>query len=84
MMSTLANGRVLLDAGASDFAFHAGQLVERILLERGVEVARQAGTSVATVDHIQSGVDGALLDQLRERLGNRFHGNQGHEQRKTA
>ena len=83
-MSTLANGRVLLDAGASDLAFRAGQLVEEILVERGVEVARQAGTSVATIDHIQSCVDGALLNQLRERLGNRIHGDQGHERRRSA
>ncbi len=75
-MSTLANGRVLLDAGASDLAFHAGQLVEEILVERGVEVARQAGTSVVTVDHLQSCIDVALLDQLRQRLGNRLDGNQ--------
>ena len=61
----LAIDQVAVDIRASDFAFRAGQLVERLLLDRGLQLARQAGCSVATAEHMESCLDRGLFDQVR-------------------
>jgi len=83
-MSSLANDRILLHADASTFAFRAGQLLEELLIERGIETARQMDMRAVTVDHMRSCVDVALINHLCERLGDSVHGEDGHKQRKTA
>ncbi len=70
-MSTVANDGVPVDAGAGDFAFRAGQLVEELLLDRGTEVARSTGASVVTVEHVRPCIDNDFLDQLRVQLDER-------------
>jgi hypothetical protein len=67
-MGTIASHRVLIDAVASDLAFHAGQRVEMMLLERGEELARESGSSVITADDVLASISSNLLDQLRNEL----------------
>ncbi len=66
--------RVVVDVRASTFAFRAGQLVERLLLDRGVDLARQSGCSVVTAEHVESCINRALFDQLLEQVRGISHG----------
>jgi hypothetical protein len=79
-MGTLESSRPYLDDYASDFAFRTGQLVERLLVQRGVQAALDEEKSVITLDIIQSCVDQTLLDQLRSHLHERAE----QESRKVA
>ena len=67
-MSPTENPRIAFDADASTLAFRAGQFVERLLLERGLEVASSSQMSVVTSEAIQSSMDDSLLDDLRKHL----------------
>jgi hypothetical protein len=60
---------VLIDCGASNFAFRASQLFERVLLERGIELASQCGASLATVEHIKACFDQSVFDQILKLVG---------------
>ena len=70
-MSALENDRIFFDADASTLAFRAGQLVEKLLLDRGLELARESQSAVVTPENIQSCLDDSLLEQLREHLHER-------------
>ncbi len=66
--------RVVVDVRASTFAFRAGQLVERLLLDHGIDLARESGCSVVTAEHVASCLDLALFDQLLEQVRGSSHG----------
>lgn len=65
---------LVVDVRASTFAFQAGQLVERLLLDRGLDLARQSGSSVVTAEHVESCINRALFDQLLEQVRGISHG----------
>ncbi len=68
-MSSAVNDHVAVDVSASSFAFRAGQLLERLLLDSGIELARQSGTPIVTAEHVESCLnDDALFDQFQERV----------------
>jgi len=70
-MSPLENGRIFFDADASTLAFHAGQLVEKLLLNRGLELTRSSDSSIVTVDTVEACIDESLLEDLRRQLDER-------------
>lgn len=67
-MSSALNDCVVVDIAASDFAFRASQLLEQLLLDRGIEVASQAGSSIVAAEHVESCLDHALFDELLKRV----------------
>jgi len=73
--------RVAVDVRACAFAFQAGQLLERLLLDRSIELARQSGSSTATAEHVESCLDHALFDQLLKRVRENSHGGNAGESR---
>ena len=79
-MSETDPHQVFFDFHASDLAFRAGQLVEKLLLDRGLDQASKSQSSIVTPDDIQSGIDNSLLDQLRKGLRERVE----QESRKVA
>jgi hypothetical protein len=83
-MPSVETTRVLVDSSASEFAFRAGQSLERLLMEGAVNVARRSADAIVTKDHIQSCLDECLLEQLREQVRATTHEDLGREQRKTA
>ena len=83
-MSSIAKSAVLVDGSASDFAFRAGQLLERLLVERGVDAASRSGLTVVTSQHIESCLSDPLLDDLRKTLGADTNAEFGSERRKSA
>ena len=70
-MSPLENGRIFFDADASTLAFRAGQLVEKLLLDRGLELTRSSQSSIVTPDTIESCINESLLEDLRNHLNER-------------
>lgn len=70
-MSTLENGRILLDMEASNLAFRAGQFVEKLLRDRGIERTRSSESSVVRADAITACIDESLLEELRTHLNER-------------
>ncbi len=79
-MSPLENDRILFDVDASTLAFRVGQLVEKLLLDRGLELARESESSIVTVENVKSCIDDSLPEQLRKRL----HERDEQESRKVA
>jgi hypothetical protein len=73
-MSTVATDQFLVDAEASNFAFHAGQLLWGLLIDRGIELAGQAGSRVVTMELVENSLDRALLDRLLVLLREKPHG----------
>ena len=47
-MSPLENGTMCFNHDAGTFAFRAGQLLEMLLLDRGLERTRSSGSSIVT------------------------------------
>ena len=70
-MGAIASDRVLHDAFASDLAFHAGQELETLLLDRGAEIARCSGSSIVRAEHVLAAMDESIMDQLRIQLNER-------------
>ncbi len=60
---------VLIDYGASNFAFRASQLFEKVLLERSIELASQCGASLVTTEHIKACFDQSAFDQFLKLVG---------------
>lgn len=79
-MSSLENARILFDPDAGTLAFRAGQLVEKLLLDRGLEVARSSQASIVTPGAIESCINDSLLEDLRKHLNERAE----QESRKVA
>lgn len=67
-MSAVRDDRVLIDGAASNVAFRAGQFVERLLLNRGIQLARASDSSIVTVEDVRSCVDDALVEELKKHL----------------
>jgi hypothetical protein len=65
---------VVIERRAIDFAFRTGQLVEDLLVDRGMELAGKTGASIVTVECVESCLDQALFDQLLRRLRENSHG----------
>jgi hypothetical protein len=70
-MSPLENGPIYFDADASTLAFRAGQLVEKLLLDRGLELSRSSESSIVTAGTIEACIDESLLKDLRRHLNER-------------
>ena len=80
-MSSTASDHVVVGAGAGNSAFRAGQLVERLLLDHGIEQASQSGASIVTAEHVESCLDHALFDHLSRRVREICHGGTAGEER---
>lgn len=79
-MPVTDHDRICFDFHASDLAFRAGQVVEKLLLDRGLEQARKCQSSIVTPEDVESGIDDSLLDHLRKHLHERAE----QESRKVA
>jgi hypothetical protein len=80
-MSTTVIDPIVVGSEASDFAFRVGQLVERLLVERGVELAGESGSSTVTAEDVESCLDQALFDHLLRRVRETSHGGAAGENR---
>ncbi|MBW3596350.1 MAG: hypothetical protein KY475_03635 [Planctomycetes bacterium] len=67
-MSSADTARVLLDTSAIALAFRVGQLVEKLVLERGVAAAKAEGVEVVVAEHVEAGLDRHVLDEMLARL----------------
>lgn len=67
-MSSSGTDQAVFNPGAAAFAFHVGQVVEQILLERGQEAAELEGARLVTLHHVESSLEPGLLDQALDRL----------------
>lgn len=67
-MSAIAENVVRFQFDASTFAFDAGQLLESLLWERGLDRARNTDADVVTLQLIRTCVDDGLFEELRKRL----------------
>ena len=56
-MLSAEDGPVIYEQCAVDFAFDMGQRVERMLLDRAMEQAQIAATSIVTRDHVQAAMN---------------------------
>jgi hypothetical protein len=65
---------VVVDSAASELAFRAGQLVESLLVNRGMELARNSGSSIVTAENVESCLDQVLFDHLLRRVRESSHG----------
>jgi len=73
-MSRTEENRILLDVKATDVAFRAGQSLEQLLLDRALEVARQAGATVVTAKHVESCLDPFPLEQFLDLMRESLNG----------
>lgn len=73
-MSSAVNESVVVESLASNLAFRVGQLVERLLVDRGIELARESGSLTVSADHVESCLDQALFDHLLRRVRESSHG----------
>lgn len=68
--------KVLYGQDAIDLAFDLGQHLQKVLLQRGIQAARDANESLVTVETlVRVGMDESLVEQLRTFL---------HEQSKST
>lgn len=68
-MSQVEEKRIVVHVDAGTLAFRAGQLIEKILWDRGIERAGKSRSSIVTPEDIQSCLDDdSLLEELRRRL----------------
>jgi len=69
---------ILIDGGASELAFEAGQILQRELTNRAVVLAENQTHSrsdvLVTTEHIRASVDASLLTKIRIRMGIDSHG----------
>ena len=80
-MSSTVNDSVVVDSHASNLAFRAGQLVERLLVDRGIELAGNSGSLIVTAEHVESCLDQVLFDNLLRRVKESSHGGTTGEER---
>ncbi len=81
MSSTTVNDPIVVDSGASILAFRAGQLIESLLVDRGIELARKSGSSIVTAEYVESCLDQVLFDHLLRRVRESSHGETAGEDR---
>jgi hypothetical protein len=72
-MSSTVDDSVVVDSHATNLAFRAGQLFERLLVDRGVELASNSGSSIVTAEHVESCLDQVLFDHLLRRMRESSH-----------
>lgn len=70
-MTTLEDNRIWLDLEASNLTFRAGQFLEKLLRDRGIERTRSSESSVVRADAIRACIDESLLEELRKHLNER-------------
>jgi hypothetical protein len=70
-----------VDGNASNFAFNVGQWIERLLMDRGIELAGQSGSLIVTAEHVESCLDQVLFDHLLRRVRESSHGGTAGEKR---
>ena len=73
-MSSTVTECVLIEARADNLAFRVGQLVEQLLTDRAMELAGRSGSSLVTVEHIESCLDDVLSDPQLRRVTESSHG----------
>lgn len=73
-MSSTANESIIVDRRASNAAFRVGQMVERLLMDRGIELAGKSGAQIVTAECVESCLDQALFDHLLSRVRESSHG----------
>jgi len=88
-MTTLSESRgVLIDGGASELAFEAGQILQRELTNRAVALAENQAHSrrdvLVTTEHIRASLDASLLAKIRIRMEVDSHGESGEKRRISA
>ena len=74
MSSSTVSEDVAISRSASGIAFEAGQLVERLLLQRSCELAPRLGSTVVTDEHVRSCLDSALLQDVFATMRKVGHG----------
>jgi len=80
-MSVAVNESVVVESRASDLAFRVGQMVERLLVDRAIELAMESGSPMVTANHVESGLDQALFDHLLRRVRESSRGGTAGEER---
>ena len=80
-MTSTVNDPVVLDSYASNLAFRVGQLVERLLVDRGIELARKSSSTIVTAEQVESCLDQVLFEHLLRRVRESSHGEPGGEER---
>ena len=60
--------RLRINRSASDYALHAGQILERLLMDGGIENAQAAGESIVAVCHVAAAVKPKLVEEVIRRL----------------
>jgi len=80
-MSSTVDESVVVASHASDLAFRVGQLVERLLVDRGIELARESGSPIVTAEHVESCLDQVLVDPLLRRVRESSHGGTAGDER---
>jgi hypothetical protein len=80
--------RGVIEGKASRLAFKVGQSVERLLIDRAVELAvREAEASggvVVTADHVQRALDESLLAEAYDAVRLVINGKEGKRAKATA
>ncbi len=67
-MAATVNDPVVVDRSACNFAFRVGQMVESLLVDRGIELAGKSGSPVVTAESVESCLDQVLFDHLLRRV----------------
>ena len=67
-MSKSVSNPILFDSDAGAVAFRAGQLVEKLLLDRALKRAGESGASIVKPEIIEACIDESLLDDLKRHL----------------
>lgn len=77
-MSTTDSTKLLFARDACDLAFHAGQLLESLLLERASPLAQESedGRRIVTPDNVRAVIDPQLIDEIRAALEGLTHDEQ--------
>lgn len=80
-MSSAVTESVVVECRASDLAFRVGQLVERLLVDRAIELAIESGSPMVTADRVESCLDEALFNHLLRRVRESSRGGTAGEER---
>lgn len=74
-MPALDSQNILIQSDASNLAFHAGQLFERLLLENAVETAKQNDSVMVEQSHVLSSLKMTMIEQISKELNVRLNDN---------
>lgn len=80
--------RSTIAGGAGELAFRIGQAVERLLVQRAVQIAWQKSASgeesVVEVSHLREAIDDSLLKEACTQTGVTFDGEAGPRHSRSA